>query len=159
MDAITAAAETILLGCCEDLRAVVAGSDAEALGWTPAPETSPIAVLVRHGATSVRYLLGAAATGRANRERYMAGERAAAFGEQSAEAGELLGLLDGLETDVRRLLAEVPVDRLAEPVAFEGAFEGTPPTRAWMLLHAVDHLREHVGHAQLTQQMYTSLRS
>jgi hypothetical protein len=28
-----------------------------------------------------------------------------------------------------------------------------PVTAAWALLHALDHLREHVGHAQLTRQL------
>jgi hypothetical protein len=31
--------------------------------------------------------------------------------------------------------------------------KGDPATRAYMLLHAVEHLREHVGHAQLTRQV------
>ena len=156
MDAVTAAAEEILLGCCKDLREVVSGLDVAALDWAPAAETSPIAVLIRHGASATRYLLGAAATGRANREQYIAGERAQAFAQRPADADELLGMLAGLEALVRHLVAELPVERLGEPVTFEGAFEGTPPTRAWMLLHAVDHLREHVGHAQLTRQLVTS---
>jgi hypothetical protein len=28
-----------------------------------------------------------------------------------------------------------------------------PVTAAWALLHALEHLREHVGHAQLTRQL------
>ena len=30
---------------------------------------------------------------------------------------------------------------------------GEPVTWAWALLHALGHLREHVGHAQLTRQL------
>lgn len=153
MDAVVAAAETILLGCCTDLRRTVEGLDPDALAWEPAPDTSSIAVLVRHGTSAVRYLLNAAATGRANRERYLAEDRVPAFDRRPADAAELLGLIDALDADIRRLLPAVPTDRLGDPVAFEGAFEGEPPTRAWMLLHALDHLREHVGHAQLTKQV------
>jgi hypothetical protein len=31
--------------------------------------------------------------------------------------------------------------------------EEPPVTAAWALLHALEHLREHVGHAQLTRQL------
>ena len=31
--------------------------------------------------------------------------------------------------------------------------EDEPVTAAWALLHALEHLREHVGHAQLTRQL------
>ena len=34
-----------------------------------------------------------------------------------------------------------------------GAEAHEPVTAAWALLHALDHLREHVGHAQLTRQV------
>jgi hypothetical protein len=35
-----------------------------------------------------------------------------------------------------------------------GAAASEPVTAAWALLHALDHLREHVGHAQLTRQLF-----
>ena len=48
-------------------------------------------------------------------------------------------------------------------VAFDPGATGTAPwrtdgadepvTAAWALLHALEHLREHVGHAQLTRQL------
>ena len=34
-----------------------------------------------------------------------------------------------------------------------GALADEPVTAAWALLHALTHLREHVGHAQLTRQL------
>jgi len=102
---------------------------------------------VRHAATSTRTLLGAAATGRINRERYRDEERTPAFENRPATERELREVLDGLEADAARLLAETPVDRLGEQVILDGPVPGDPATRAWMLLYAVEHLREHVGHA------------
>ena len=153
MDAVKDAVEAMVRESCKDLRAALAGLDAETLARSPAPETSPLAVLVRHAATSTRTLLGAAATGRMNRQRYREEERTPAFDNRAATEAELNGLLDRLESDTSRLLAETPMEQLGEQVSWEGPVGGNPTTRAWMLLHAVEHLREHVGHAQLTRQV------
>jgi hypothetical protein len=153
MDALKAATETAVREACRDLRAAIEGLDSDQLGRAPAPETSSLAVLVRHARTSTRALLGAAATGRINRRRYRDDERTPSFENQPANEAELREVLDGLESEATRLLAETPMDRLGEDVVLEGPEPGDPATRAWMLLHAVEHLREHVGHAQLTRQV------
>ena len=153
MDALTEAAETAVREACRDLRAAIEGLETDLLARPPAPETSSLAVLVRHAATSTRTLLGAAATGRINRQRYRDEERTPAFENRPAAERDLREVLDSLEADAARLLAETPMDRLGEQVIPEGPVPGDPATRAWMLLHAVEHLREHVGHAQLTRQV------
>ena len=119
----------------------------------PAPDTSPLVVLVRHAVTSTKALLGAAATGRMNRQQYREEQRTPSFENRQGTEQELAALLDGLEADVARLLAETPLERLGDDIILEGAAPGDPATRAWMLLRAVEHLREHVGHAQLTRQV------
>ena len=152
MNALKTAAREILDQCCADLRVVVHGLDAEALAWTPAPETSSIGTLVRHPTSATRFLLSSAATGHGDREHYRNVERAAAFAARETTADELIGLVDALEEDARRLVAETPLDRLDDAIVFQSPDE-QPATRAWAFLHAIDHLREHVGHAQLTRQM------
>jgi hypothetical protein len=152
MDALTSAAETIVVGCCSDLRAAVAGLDERALAWQPAADASSLSQLVRHGVSATRYLLTGAATGTADRTRYLAEERTPSFSDAPASAANLTALLAGLEAEIPTLLAGLPVARLSEPVTVHGD-DGEPPARAWMLLHACDHLREHVGHAQLTRQL------
>jgi hypothetical protein len=79
MDALTTAAETAVREACRDLRAAIEGLDSVQLARAPAPETSSLAVLVRHARTSTRTLLGAAATGRINRRRYRDEERTPSF--------------------------------------------------------------------------------
>lgn len=155
MDAVTAAARQMLDESCADLRIAVNGLDPALLAREPAPETNSMATLVRHAASSTRYLLGGAATGRADRQRYREGERAAAFAGGQASADQLIGLIDALEEDGRRLIRETPADRLGELLVIDGATDQSA-TRAWALMHALEHLREHVGHAQLTGQVLSA---
>lgn len=152
MDALTTAAQSILIGCCEDLRAAVSGLEEPALNWQPATDASSLSQLVRHGVSATRYLLTGAATGQVNRARYLSDERTPSFLPDEVSAARLTDLLGELEGQISTILSGAPGDRWREEVAVQGG-EGEPPTRAWMLLHACDHLREHVGHAQLTRQL------
>jgi hypothetical protein len=155
MEAIKAAAREILDTCCEDLRISLNGLDDATLTQEPAPETSSIATLIRHTASATRYLLTCAATGQGARVQYRTVIRPAAFGNEPSAADELIGIVDAMEEDCRKLIEEIPVDRLDERVVLDDADPAEYPTRAYSLLHAVDHLREHVGHAQLTRQVLT----
>jgi hypothetical protein len=152
MDAVTAAAREMLDECCADMRIAVKGLDPAILERRPAAEASSLAVLVRHAISATRYLLGLAATGRGDRDAYRGEVRPAAFANDPVAEGELIGIIDTLEDEARRLIASVPVDRLGDHVVFAGTTE-QGPTRAWALLHAIEHFREHVGHAQLTRQV------
>jgi hypothetical protein len=137
---------------------VIDGLEPEALMWRPAPQTSPIAILIRHCATGTPMLLRAAATGRIDRKRYVEEERIPAFADRISDADELRALIDQMESDLRRLLPEMPDEGLEGAVESIPPAEGPPVSRAYMLLHAVDHLREHVGHAQLTRQVWEANR-
>jgi|DewCreStandDraft_1066081.scaffolds.fasta_scaffold00088_33 hypothetical protein len=152
MDPFSAAAYDIIQTSIQDLRATVADMGREALNRAPAPDTNSIAVLVAHAVTSAKTLLDAALTGRMDRGHYMGTVRPAAFATRDADAAALLALLDDLARTAERLTTEGVRADYAAPVAYIGG-EGPPRTRAWCLLHAVEHLREHVGHAQLTKQV------
>jgi len=45
-------------------------------------------------------------------------------------------------------------DEAGEPAAGPGQAPIEPMTRAWCLLHAVEHVSEHLGQAQLTRQLW-----
>ncbi len=152
MDAFSAAAYEMIQTSVQDLRATVRGMERDALNRAPAPETNSIAVLVTHAVTSAKMLLDAALTGRMDRGHYMGTVRPAAFATRDADAAALLALLDDLARTAERLTTEGGRADYAAPVEYIGG-EGPPRTRAWCLLHAVEHLREHVGHAQLTKQL------
>jgi hypothetical protein len=71
------------------------------------------------------------------------------------DAGAFMATFDRAAAESRALLDT--------PQRFDPGRTGTAPwrsygsdepvTAAWALLHALEHLREHVGHAQLTRQL------
>ena len=74
-----------------------------------------------------------------------------------ADPGELLETVNQLAADCRALLAtqdpfEPGTMRESHFRASSGRAEVV--SSAWALLHAVEHVREHMGHAQLTRQLW-----
>jgi hypothetical protein len=101
--------------------------------------------------TSTRWWLSVALTGDPPRR-----DRPAEFRTVVSDAAELLAIVDPLMDDVRELLASAgpfdPAAVRADPRADEPP--GSTVTAAWALLHATEHLREHVAHAELTRQVW-----
>jgi DinB family protein len=143
------AARDIAGGSLDAMRRAIADAPPELLNWRPAGEdTNPIAVIAVHAITSTRWWLSVAITGLAP-ER----DRPAEFRTTVSSAEELLSIVDPMLADCRELLE------------FESAFDpgviradpregGTSTTAAWALIHAVEHLSEHVAHAELTRQVW-----
>jgi uncharacterized damage-inducible protein DinB len=137
----------------EGMRGAIVGLPAEALNWRPSGEgTNPIAVLAVHALYSTRSWL-AVATGAPLPDR----DRDAEFRTVVADPGELLETVDRLAADCGALLAtedafEPGTMRESHFRASSGRVEVV--SGAWALLHAVEHLREHMGHAQLTRQLW-----
>ena len=147
------AARDIASNSLDSMRRAIVDAPPELLNWRPAGEdTNPIAVIAVHAITSTRWWLSVAITGQAP-ER----DRPAEFRTTVSSAEELLSIVDPLLADCRKLLA------------FEGDFdpgatrtdprdEGSATTSAWALTHAVEHLSEHVAHAELTRQMWDRMQ-
>jgi hypothetical protein len=148
-DPAVEAARDIANNSLDAMRRAIVDAPPELLNWRPAGEdTNPIAVIAVHAITSTRWWLSVAITGQAP-ER----DRPAEFRTTVSSAEELLSIVDPLLADCRKLLA------------FDGDFdpgttrtdpreEGTATTAAWALTHAVEHLSEHVAHAELTRQVW-----
>lgn len=132
----------------DSMRAAVAGSSADALNRRPAgDDTNPVAVLVVHAVSSTRWWLSIA-LGAPIPER----DRPSEFLTVVAGADELLGVFDPIAADCRALL---DTDMAFEAGAMrEEPSEGERVSAAWALIHAVEHLREHVAHAELTRQFW-----
>jgi uncharacterized damage-inducible protein DinB len=130
------------------MRAAVAGAPADALNRRPAgDDTNPVAVLVVHAVNSTRWWLSVA-RGLPLPER----DRPSEFLTTVADADELLALFDPVAADCRALLE---TDAAFDPGAIrEDPRDGEQVTAAWALIHAVEHLREHVAHAELTRQVF-----
>ena len=145
------AARDILADSLVELRAAVDGCSAEELNRRPAgDETNPLAVLVTHAMQSTRSWLSLA-TGAPLPER----DRPSEFTVVVDDAGGFLAWFDTIGAECRALLdGDVAYDPAATGTApWRTSGSDEPVTAAWALLHALEHLREHVGHAQLTRQL------
>jgi uncharacterized damage-inducible protein DinB len=156
VDATIAAASEILRESLEALRAVIAGSTPRSLNWRPAGEdTNTVGVLAVHALQSTRWWLSVA-TGAPMPPR----DRPSEFETVVGNVDGFAAMFDEVAADCRRLLdASVPFDAGAErnaPSSSRGgrSSKSETVTAAWALLHAIEHLREHVAHAELTSQLW-----
>jgi uncharacterized damage-inducible protein DinB len=138
----------------EDLREqvhdLVAELPAEALNWRPLrgegeQVTNSLAVLVTHIAGAEHFWIGEVVGGLpASRDRE------AEFATAAKDAGELVRLLDATGAETRQVFARL------KPFDLDGEREArgrTIPVR-WCILHVVDHTALHLGHMQLTRQLW-----
>jgi Protein of unknown function (DUF664) len=145
------AARDILGDSLGELHHAVDGCSVEMLNRRPVDdETNPLAVLVTHALHSTRSWLSLA-TGAPLPDR----DRDAEFLVVVDDADAFRSWLDAMSDECRALLdGDVAFDPAAVGEAPWRAYRPDEPvTAAWALLHALEHLREHVGHAQLTRQL------
>lgn len=154
-DVTIEAARDILDDSLSELRKAVDGCSVEQLNRRPAGDDSNgLAVLSTHALHSSRSWLSLA-TGTESPPR----DRPAEFRVVVDDPDDFLAWFDATAGECRAIL-----DAAA---TFEPASTGTPSwrfdelddreqepvTAAWALQHALAHLNEHVGHAQLTRQV------
>jgi DinB family protein len=132
-----------------ELREAVDGIPSEALEWRPpAEDSNTLTILATHGMHSTRWWL-TVARGAPLPDR----DRPSEFVAEVADVDELLGFVDGMAKDcLARLDPEEPFD----PGVVRELPDDDPVTSAYALLHAMEHLREHVAQAQLTRQLWNA---
>jgi uncharacterized damage-inducible protein DinB len=130
---------------------VLEGLPPAALNWRPLPQgsgdesTNTLAMTVTHMAGSERFWVGEVVG-----ERPAHRDREAEFRVSAASTAELTALLDQALAVTRETLSSLPPAKLDETVTIR---ERTL-TRRWAVLHAVEHLAVHLGHLQLTRQLW-----
>jgi hypothetical protein len=145
------AARAIVDTSLTELRAAIDGLPPEAIDWRPAgEETNSLVVLTVHALHSTRWWLSVALDA-PEPER----DRPSEFLATAASVEELLALFDPMAGDCRALLAGDPSFDPAA-VRTDRRTDDDTGTRGWALLHALEHLREHVAHASLTRQLWES---
>lgn len=136
----------------EDLRGqvhdLIVDLPPEALNWRPLPDTGEVnslAVLAAHVAGAEHFWIGEVVGGLpASRDRD------AEFATTAEDAAELVRLLEATGAETRRVFARMtPSDLDGE----REARDRTIPVR-WCILHVVDHTALHLGHMQLTYQLW-----
>ncbi len=145
------AARDILGDSLDELRKAADGCTADELNDRPAgDDTNPLAVLVTHAMHSTRSWLSLA-TGAPLPVR----DRPAEFLVVVDDSAAFMAWVDAMAAECRALLdGDVAFDPGAVGEATWRSYQADEPvTAAWALLHALEHLREHVGHAQLTRQL------
>lgn len=151
-DPMVSAARNMFDDSVRDMRSAIEGASPETLNWRPAgPETNSIAILAVHAITSSRTWLSVAVVA-PEPER----DRDAEFRTEVADAGDLLATFDRIAEDCRSALStEEAINWAAERTPSRRPGSAPPTiTAGWTLLHALEHLREHVAHLQLTRQLW-----
>lgn len=125
----------------------IEGLSPEALDWSPGPEMNSITVLATHAAAAVRYLIG----------DVVGGDPSGRVREQEFRTRGVDG------EQLRQRFAEVVEHSemiVAKLTTADLGKENYSPqhdrnfTVAWSLFRALDHLSEHMAHAQLTRLLW-----
>ena len=127
------------------LRDEVRDLSVEELIWKPAPETNSIAVLVVHTLGSEAEVLRVAADVTGVRDRD------AEFLASVNDAADLLREIDQADSYLEAMAPRITAAHLA---AERPRGEREPQTGLHWLLTNYGHAREHLGHIQLTKQLY-----
>lgn len=149
------------------VRSLVAGIDAalsgfrelvesvpeEALDWRPWPGANSLTVLVLHSVSSTGFWLAAAAGEAPSLAAYREGPRAEAFAAQGVGAGALGAALDELRRALPSFIARLTGESLTATLRWPED-PSLSLTGADALVRAYGHLREHLGHAELTREAW-----
>jgi uncharacterized damage-inducible protein DinB len=157
-DPIIAAGREIIDQALSDMRGCIAGAQPQALNWQPAGDgTNSIAVLAVHSLHSTRSWLSVA-LGATLPPR----DRPAEFLASAADVAALVATIDGMESDCIALLDAATAPDWSAARQTHPRPAGDEPSRvpaAWAFLHALEHLREHVGQMLLTRQLWDAAQT
>jgi uncharacterized damage-inducible protein DinB len=151
------AAQAVLDDSLAEMRQCIDGAAAEGLTWRPGgDDTNSITVLAVHSLHSTRMWLSVA-TGVALPDR----DRDSEFVTKGMTSQELLAFMDDFASQCSKLLEEARVDDWSVVRRTHLRPDDRPrsATAAWALLHAMEHLREHVGQMQVTRQLWLAVQA
>jgi uncharacterized damage-inducible protein DinB len=135
-----------------DAAAALAGLPPEALNWRPLEgdeSTNSLAMTAAHLAGSERFWVGQVVGDRpAHRDRD------AEFRAEAASVDDLTALLDQALAVTRATLGGLAAEKLDESVPTDSPMGKRDVTRRWAVLHSLGHGSVHVGHMQLTRQLW-----
>lgn len=136
-------------------RALVAGLPAEALNWRPLPQVedhamNSLAAMAAHIAGAEHFWIAEVVGGYpATRDR----EAEFALGVDGPEP--LLARLDAVEVETHAVCSQLSqADLEGSRIA-----HGKPLPVRWSILHVIDHSALHLGHMQITYQLWMGGRS
>ena len=135
----------------QDLLSAIEDLPPAALDWTPndnlSAEMNTINVLVTHLTGAERYWIGDIALGEPS-ERVRDSE----FQVSGMQQDELSEKINSATAYARSAVAKLSLDDLA--AVHSSAPNGRIFTAGWALLHALEHTALHLGHIQVTRQLW-----
>jgi uncharacterized damage-inducible protein DinB len=138
---------SILQQSHDDILKMIADLPPEALDWVPGPETNSISVLIFHLTGSERYWIGDVVMGEDSKR-----DREAEFRVRGVDMAALKQRLDGSLAYARSAMERLKIEDLDRTRT--AANWGRTVSVAFALLHCLTHAREHVGHIELTGQLW-----
>ncbi|MCB9079575.1 MAG: DUF664 domain-containing protein [Anaerolineaceae bacterium] len=139
----------------DQITGLIADLPAEALNWRPTDQvddhaSNSLAVLTVHVAGAEHFWI-AEVIGRQPPTR----DRDAEFVTEAANAADLIRHLTGTGAETRRILTALAEAELNTTRDVKGR---TVAVR-WALLHVIEHIALHLGHMQITYQLWQEGRS
>ncbi len=134
-----------------DIERAIEGLSQSALDWVPGPDMNSICVLIVHLTGAERFWIGDVAgndpVGR---------DRDAEFRARGLDASVLRDRLSDTIVYCRNLLGRLTIEDLESPR--QSPIDGRQITVAWALAHALEHTGIHLGHIQITRQLWEQRR-
>ena len=130
-----------------DFKKAIDGLPQEALDWVLGTEMNSLCVIVVHVTGSTRYWMGdIVAQDNSNRDRD------AEFRTQGVDLAELKDRLDNGLAYVKRVFGGLTLEDLETTCVLPQ--DGREITKAWAICHVLEHVANHLGHVQITRQLW-----
>ena len=120
----------------------------EALDWVPGTEMNTLCVLAVHTTAATRFWIGDIGLGESSNRN-----RDAEFQAKGLSKDELKARFAALDAYVEDALGRLTPADLSERRDFRYR-DAQGGTVGWVLLHALEHVGIHLGHAQITRQLW-----
>lgn len=145
MDQTASTIVDLFLKAHQQLRDIIRDMDTDQLNWAPVPDTNSPAVLVTHTLASEYHTLLFV------RDLVEERDRESEFRATATSADELLAQIDRADELLREHGEAITADDLA---ATRTRPDRDPQVGLHWLINNYGHAREHIGHLELTAQMY-----
>ena len=137
----------ILQTCHADILKALDGLPPAALDWVSGPEMNTIGILVFHLTGAERYWIGDVAAQEPSDR-----DRASEFKVHDVGMDAVRKRLDDSQAYARKTLEKLTLQDLE--ASRTSPRDGRKFTVAWALLHALEHSNLHLGHIQITRQLW-----
>jgi hypothetical protein len=119
----------------------------EALDWKPGPEMNSVSVIIVHLTGAERFLIGDVIMGESSNRN-----REAEFRVAGMSKADLIHRMSETEDYLKAAFEKLRLSDLETERTHPR--HGNQVSVAWALLHALEHAATHVGHIQLTVQLW-----